>query len=197
MSTKSPLSFMLGLALLLAACLASGSARANATFQFALSGQLDQQGCGDPSCTIPGEVVFPWTGKLTVVLDTAADGVYDNSDLVSFDLASTCCTFHEPAFTPLPFFASFTVADGRLTAIDAVYYDPEIWDIVTRFGGLSVSYFQPLIFFTPVTTGSAVLTPVPVPEPATWAMLVAALAMAAALRGRRAALRATREARST
>lgn len=191
MSTKSPLSFMLGLALLLAACLASGGARANATFQFALSGELAAQvGCGDPSCTTPGEVVFPWTGKLTVVLDTAADGVYDNSDLVSFDLASTCCTFHEPAFTPLPFFASFTVADGQLTSIDAVYYDPTYWDIVTTFGGLSVSYFQPLIFFTPVTTGSAVLTPVP--EPATWAMLVAALALAAALRRRQPALRVAR-----
>ena len=164
MSTKS---FGFILALMLGASCACGSARASATFEFNLSGQFDQ-------LSTP-EVIFPWTGKLTVVLDSGADGTYDNADMVSFDLVSTCCTFHEPTVTPIPFYASFIVADGRLTSISAAYYDPIIPVVVTRFDGLTVSYDQPLIDFTPPTVGTAVLTPVP--EPAAWAMLLFGLAL--------------------
>ena len=167
MSSKS-LRFLLALMLGVSCACAS----ANATFEFKLSGQFDQ-------LSTP-ELIYPWTGKLTVVLDSGADGTYDNADMVSFDLVSTCCTFHEPTVTPIPFFASFIVADGRLTSISAAYYDPIIPIVVTRFDGLTVSYDQPLIDFTPPTVGTAVLTPVP--EPAGWAMLLFGLAWMARAR---------------
>lgn len=181
MSTKS---FWFVLALMLGVSCACASARANATFLFDLSGQFDQAyGCGDPSCDKPQDHFFPWSGKLVVVLDSGADGTYANDDMVSFDLVSTCCTFHEPSFTPIPFYASFIVAGGKLTSIGAVYYDPIFPIIVTTFGGLTVSYYQPLIYFTPDTVGTAVLTPIP--EPATWTMLLFGLAAAVAVAGAR------------
>jgi hypothetical protein len=176
MASMSTRSFGVVLALALGASLASGSARANATFQFTLSGQLDQiYGCPDSSCGSPPDHSYPWAGTLAVVLDSGADGTYDNADMVSFDLASTCCTFHEPTVTPIPFLANFTVAGGKLTSISAVYYDPIVPIVVTTFDGLTVSYYQPLIDFTPPTVGTAVLTPIP--EPAAWAMLLFGLAL--------------------
>jgi hypothetical protein len=165
----------------LATCLAPRSAQANATFEFSLSGQLSQpDGCGNADCSVPGGLVFPWTGELTVVLDSGADGVYDNTGLVSFDMRSNCCSVHEPSDGPIPFFASFLVAGGRLTSMDATSYDPVIPVVVTTFSGLTVSYDQPQIFHSPETLGSAVLTPVP--EAATWAMLVLGVALLGAIR---------------
>ena len=163
-------SFGTAIALVVAALLGSGSARADATFRFAVSGQFDEQ---DGS----GDVLYPWTGQLTVVLDSGADGTYGNADLVSFDMVSTNVDFVEPSVTPIPFIADFTVADGQLTSIDAVYYDPVFPIVVTSFGGLTVSYDQPLIYFSPPTVGTAVLTPMP--EPGAWAMLLFGLALAA------------------
>ncbi len=174
-------SFGVALALALGLVAAPESARATATWQFNVSGQLEQQsGCVDDSCSAPGEHIWPWTGQLTVVLDSNADGVYDASAMVSFDFVSTCCSFLEPSFTPIPFDPSFTVQDGKLIAIDASYYDPTFPIVVTSFDGLTVRYDQPLIYFTPETTGTATLTPVP--ESGTWAMLSCALVLAAAWR---------------
>jgi hypothetical protein len=167
MSTKS---FGVALALMLAVFFACGSARADATFKFTLSGQLDSGS--------PADHFYPWTGELTVVLDSGADGMYDNADMVSFDLASTCCTFHEPSFTFIPFYAYFVVAGGELTSIGAVYYDANEPDVTTTFSGLTVSFYQPLIAFSPPTVGSAILTSVP--EPGIGAMLLFGLALAGA-----------------
>lgn len=170
MPSMSIKSFGVVLALMLGVFFASGNARADAAFAFTLSGQIDQQ--SDPPA------FYPWTGKLTVVLDTGADGVYGNADMVSFDLVSNWVTFHEPSFTPIPFIANFTVADGKLKSIGAAYYDASDPDVVTSFGALTVSYFQPLVDFTPQTVGTATLTPVP--EPGSGAMLLFGLALAVA-----------------
>ncbi len=170
MPSMSTMSFGVALALMLGVFLAPGSARADATFAFALSGQMEEQSYP------PG--FFPWTGKLTVVLDSGADGTYGNADLVSFDLDSNWVNIHEPIFTTIPFIADFTVEDGKLTAVDAVYYDADVPVVMTSFGGLTVSYYQPLIYFTPTTVGTATLTPVP--EPGAGAMLLFGLALAVA-----------------
>ena len=170
MSTKS---FGLTLALLLAVF--STSARADATFLFSLSGEQETHGCANPpSCTL--DFVTPWMGKLTVVLDTGADGAYGNADLVSFDLASNLGSIHEPIVAPIPFDASFIVAGGKLTAIGAHYYDPTVPDDLTTFNGMNVYVNNPAHFFTPPVTGTAILTPVP--EPGIWAMLLCGLALA-------------------
>ena len=170
MAHVSTRSFGIVAALMLGVLLGPASARADATFTFAVSGTFDQLNRAGP------DVFYPWTGHLVVVLDTGADGTYGNADLVSFDMASTNVTFLQPAPGPVPFFASFTVAGGKLTSIDAVYYDESDPDIVTRFGGLTAAYDAPQIFFTPPTTGTAVLTPIP--EPGAGAMLLLGLALA-------------------
>ena len=168
-------SFGIVAALMLAILFGPVSARANAMFTFAVSGEFDQTNYGGP------DVFYPWTGHLTVVLDSGADGTYDNSGLVSFDMISTGVTFVQPAFDPIPFIAYFTVAGGKLTSISAVYYDVAVPDVVTRFDGLTVRYDQPQIYFTPATTGTAVLTPVP--EPGAGAMLLLGLVLAVMARG--------------
>ena len=172
MTSISTKSFGLALALMLAAF--SAGARADATFVFTLSGQQDFQECTNPpSCTL--DLVLPWMGKLTVVLDSGADGEYTNLDLVSFDLVSNLDSFHEPIWSPIPFIARFTVADGKLTSIGAAYYYPLEPDDVTTFGGMEVYEEHPLIYFTPAVTGLATLTPVP--ELGSWAMLLCGLAL--------------------
>jgi hypothetical protein len=180
MARKYTRSLAAVLPLFLPLLFAPANARANATFEFALSGELDAKLYGPG-----GDYFYPWTGALTIVLDSAADGTYGNDDMVSFDLVSTCSSFHQPRFTFLPFVANFTVSGGKLTSIDAVYYDADIPDITTTFHGLTVSYQQPIQHASPETVGTAVLTPLSVPEPAAVAMLVLGLAVAIGARQRR------------
>lgn len=181
MASISTKLFGLALALMLAAF--SGGARANSTFVFTLSGQQDFQSCTNPPlCT--RDLILPWMGKLTVVLDSGADGEYSQLDLVSFDLVSNLDSFHEPIVSSPPFTARFTIADGKLTSIGGAYYYPLEPDDVTTFSGLEVYEQHPIIYFTPALTGLATLTPVP--ELGSWAMLLCGLALTvSAVRARR------------
>lgn len=169
------------LTVLLPVLVASGNARANASFTFEVSGTIDEKLYGPG-----GDYFYPWTGHLTVVLDTASDGTYTNADMVSFDLVSTSSSFHEPAFTPQPFEATFDVEGGKLTAIDAVYYEP-FSDATTTFSGLRISSYQPLGHSTPEAFGTGILTPVPELDPQ--AMLLVGLAVAIGTRFKQARAR--------
>ena len=169
------------LTFLLPVLVASGNARANASFTFEVSGILDAKLYGPG-----GDYFYPWTGQLTVVLDTASDGTYANADMVSFDLVSTGSSFHQPAFTLLPFEATFNVEGGKLNAIDAVYYEP-FSDATTTFSGLRISSYEPLGHRTPETFGTGILTPVP--ESGPQAMLLVGLAVAIGTRFKRARAR--------
>ena len=156
------------------------SARADATYDFTLVGQMVEAGQS-----------WVWTGTLTIVLDSGADGLYDSDHILAFDMdSSTGPSFHlsDPSF--IPFIVGANVEDGRITSIGGRHYgwpDPEE---TTDFSGLSVHYYHPLIIKTPETIGDAILTPVAVPEPGAGEMLLLGFGLAAAAGGVRRRARA-------
>lgn len=183
MLSGSAKSWRVVLAFLLPILVASGNARANASFTFEVSGILDARLYGPG-----GDYFYPWTGHLTVVLDTASDGTYDSADMVSFDMVSTGSSFHQPAFSFIPFEPSFILEGGKLIAIGGVYYEPGEFDFnTTTFSGLKISNHQPLAHRIPEIFGTGILTPVPEPGPP--AMLLLGLAVAIGARIQQARLR--------
>jgi hypothetical protein len=157
-----------------ALCMSAG-ARADSSYAFALLGQMVEAGH-----------TWTWTGKLTIVLDSGADGLYDNDHIVAFDMTSTTGpSFSLSDFSFLPFQIDATVEGGRMTAIDGRHYDWPNSDATTDFSGLSVHYFRPFIDKTPETSGDAVLSPLAVPEPGAGAMLLLGLGLFAWAAARR------------
>jgi hypothetical protein len=178
---SSARSWRVALAFLLPVLVASGNARANASFTFEVSGILEAKYYGPG-----GDLFFPWTGHLTVVLDTASDGTYTSADMVSFDMVSTGSTFHQPAFAFIPFEPTFSVEGGKLVAIDGVYYEPGEFDFnTTTFSGLKISNYQPLGHRSLETFGTGILTPVPEPAPQAMLLMGLAVAIGARIRGAR------------
>ena len=162
------------LVLVLAAPCVPPSARAEATYEFRLSGEAEQAGS-----------TWAWTGSLAIVLDTGADGLYDNSHILSFDMNSTVSTFDWPDSAPIPFDVFVNVEGGRLTSISGIHYGSPVPDETTDFTGLSVHYYHPLIIKSPETIGDAILIPLAVPEPGAWAMWLLGLGWIAAGGGAR------------
>jgi hypothetical protein len=185
MAPRSIKRFAVVLPLLLGALLGPASVRANASYIFEVSGTLVAKLYGDT-----GDYVFPWTGTLVIVLDSAADGTFGGDDMVSFDMTSSGSSFHEPSFTFVPFEPYFTVVGGRLTNVSADYYAPFEDDDITRFTGLRVTHHQAISHANPEINGTAILTPVP--EPAAAVLLLLGLAAGAGVRGRRAGRAARR-----
>lgn len=161
----------------------AGSAFADTTYQMTLQGS-DQRYY--PPCRVPGEptppcneiVDLPWTGTLSIVVDSSADGVYSDADVTSFDFRTNIGSLTLP-FAP----GSVTVAGGRITSVNLGSYPGDDGDYF--FGGLQASYsrdFDAPHLGSDFATG--VLTAVPEPAPVTLMML--ALACAWAARSRRA-----------
>ncbi len=160
---------MAALILMPAVRCAPASAHADSTYKFRLSGEAEQPGAS-----------WAWTGTLEIVLDTAADGLYDNSHIRSFDMNSTVSTFDWPDSGPIPFFVFVNVAGGRMTSVSGRYYGVPDPEETLDFAGLSVHYHHPLIFKSPETVGDAILVPLAVPEPGAWQMLLLGLGWVAA-----------------
>ncbi|MFL6700529.1 MAG: PEP-CTERM sorting domain-containing protein [Vitreoscilla sp.] len=160
---------MAALILMPAVLCAPASALADATYEFRLSGEAEQPGTS-----------WAWTGTLEIVLDTAADGLYDNIHILAFDMNSTVSTFDWPDGGPIPFFVYVNVAGGRMTSVSGRYYGVPDPDETLDFTGLSVHYYHPVIFKTPETVGDAILIPLAVPEPGAWQMWLLGLGLAAA-----------------
>jgi hypothetical protein len=178
MAARNTGRFAVILPLVLGALLGPGNARANVSYIFEVSGTLAEY-------NYPEDIVWPWTGTLAVVLDTASDGTFGRDDMVSFDMVSTGISFHEPSLLPFPFEPYFTVAGGKLTSFDAEYVTPFGDGEVTRFIGLAASYHRDVTHRDGEVNGTAVL--IPVPEPAPAAMLLLALAAGVGVRCSRAA----------
>jgi len=174
--------FVAALVFVPAALCIPASARANATYEFTLLGQVEQAGHS-----------WDWTGTLTIVLDSAADGLYDRDHILAFDLNSTGSSFHwPPVIEFIAFDVHANVADGRMTSVSGRYYDWPIFEETTDFSGLSVHYYRPFIDKSPVTMGDAILIPVAVPEPGAGAMLLLGLGLVAAGAGVRSRARVVR-----
>ena len=188
MSSMSARSLMAALLFVPAVLWIPASARANATYEFSLLGQMFEAGQS-----------WTWTGTLTIVLDSGADGLYDNDHILAFDMdSSTGPSFHlsDPSF--IPFIVDANVEDGRLTSIGGRHYGWPYPEETTDFAGMSVHYYHPLIIKTPETIGDAILTPVAVPEPGAGQMLLLGLGLglAAAAGGARRPARAAHRAAS-
>jgi hypothetical protein len=158
-------------ALLLVLAVAGLPARASAdaTYKFSFLGEAEQAGHS-----------WAWTGTLTIVLDSGADGVYDDGHILSFDADSTVSSFHWPEVSFYPFDVFVDVADGRIISVDGIHYNSFYVEETTSFTGLAVHYHHPLIIKTPETFGDAVLIPLAVPEPGVSGMLLLGLGLVAA-----------------
>lgn len=145
------------------------SASADATYKFSFLGEAEQAGHS-----------WAWTGTLTIVLDSSADGLYDDGHVLSFDSDSTVSSFHWPEFTFYPFDVFVDVEGGRINSVGGIHYGSFNPEETTTFTGLAVHYYHPLIIKTPETFGDAVLIPLVVPEPGVGGMLLLGLGLVAA-----------------
>jgi hypothetical protein len=125
---------------------------------------------------------FAWTGSVTIVTDSTADGLYSYGDLVSFTLDSTLGGFvSDGAVDPfLQVGQEVTISGGQVATIEGGYSPDHFAKFM--FDGLGVSYTVSDCTDCNLVNASAVLSPVP--EPATVPLWAAGLA-AAVLAGRR------------
>ena len=178
MASRNTGRLAVALPLVLGALLGPVNARANASYIFEVSGTVAEYNYPDP-------IIWPWTGTLVVVLDSASDGTFGRDDMVSFDMVSTVINIDEPNLSPFPFEPHFTVAGGKLISFDVEYDTPSPDGEVTRLLGLTASYHRDVTHRIGETNGTALL--IPVPEPAPAAMLLLAIATGVGARCSRAA----------
>jgi hypothetical protein len=160
----------------------SCGAQASVTSVFSFSGDLEYRynawNCPNLTCSSWAET-RAWEGLVTVVTDSAADGTYAGDKLLSFQFASSLPNWQ--GFTTdgkatgsfLPVTLAVTMTGGLLTAVDGGF----MADPYERFtmNGLTASYSFGGCHHCNAVTGVATLAPVP--EPQTYAMLLAGLGL--------------------
>lgn len=171
------------------------SAFAEATYELSLNGTIvHSPDCWEnlPACEFgpPPDVIWAWTGHVTLDVDSSGDGTFSDPDLMSFALDANLGGFSvpndpapPPPFRLYPFYGTVTIADGKVASIDASYFFESLPDISVHFSGLSVGYTQPPLHHYGPTTAVGSLTMVP--EPATWRLLLGGLLLSAAMGTRR------------
>lgn len=173
----------LALAGLLTALAPVGSAHAAATYLLTLQGtdQRDYPPCRIPDQAPPCDVTvdLPWTGLLSIVVDSNGDGVFTDQQVLSFSLQATVGSLSLP-FVP----GSVTVVDGRVTSVDFSAPYPlgdAAWE---HYIGLNV-FYQDIFDGGHQVTDFATGELTAVPEPASALMMLFALACAGAAGSRR------------
>ncbi len=181
-----------------AAACGCGSALAATTYRLELSGRVDHQlSCWedpnfcDPNLPPAKDEVFAWRGYVDLVVASSGDGRFADPDLRSVDFVSNWAGFAVPGDNPppepdrlWPFFGSVTIVSGKVSSFNGTYYPdiPEDYSLFVEFTGLSASYHDQGGHHTGPTDAVGTLTLVP--EPATWLLLLSALSLLAAPRGR-------------
>jgi hypothetical protein len=195
---------------------ASSVAHADASFEFAVHGGGDYAAGGYEGCSPdhPEQCVHhvTWTGTLTVVTTSAADGVYDvghddgsawiPGDIVRVTLDSNVGGTDVDGLAPPgnQFFPgqypyAVTIQDGRITAIEWTstnFYDPAEANGFLHIDGLDVQFEEGVYHGTYADMNGTLSA---IPEPASGMLALAGLAaVAAALRRRGLTRRAARPA---
>lgn len=124
--------------------------------------------------TTPVHVQSEWTGLMTIVLDTSADGTFGGSDVTSMSLNANGGSFSFP-IADYGYFAEISVLDGRVTSMDAGIPLNLPDDNFTVFGirGLSAEFNDFGTHHYGSTYYAGTLTPIP--EPDELALVVAGL----------------------
>jgi hypothetical protein len=162
---------------------AASSARADASYLLGLQG-VDQRHY--PVCRLPDQappcdttVDLPWSGKLEITVDSGADGVYSDSDVLAFDFRTSAGSLVLP-FMP----GSVTVDGGHVTSVDMFTFPAD--DGFYTFSGLRASYSRDFDAGHLVTdSASGVLASIPEPGAATLIIFALACAWAGSARSRR------------
>jgi hypothetical protein len=168
----------------------AGAAYAQATFLMGLHGSglhfpLPSECSPQQACT-PFSV--PWTGTVTIVTASDANGVYTGGSLLGLDFVTNRASFNLDAIRNSsqafgePY--SVTLAGHQVASVDfAIHLTPGsgvLAPTVLSFSGLSGGYNEPVSHSVGATFYSATL--VPIPEPQSWALLLAGLAATGVLR---------------
>ena len=168
-------------------------ASAEATFQLGLSGPGTVIPSGFECSPICKPKSFWWSGPVTLVTSSDADGVYSGpGSFISLSIQTNLLSVTSPGLnfavgdgTPTEgSFASVTIANGQVTSFGFIYVllgEPDFEEVV-EFGGLAATYSQSGGHHGPIIEASAVLTNVP--EPETLSLMLAGLVAGLAVRSR-------------
>jgi hypothetical protein len=169
----------------------AGAACAQETFFLGLSG-------GGPHFPLPSEcgqqVSCPttfesWSGTMRIVTASGANGVYTGDSLLALDFTSNQVEFDlDNIRASFQFFGppgySVTLAGDRVVSVDfAVHLGPDSFlpaPTVVTFSGLSGGFDLPVSHREGATFFRGTLAAIP--EPATWALLLAGATVLAAMR---------------
>ena len=173
---------------LIAALGLAAPALAQTTYHLAVTGEIDHEvNCWEtvPLCSGPPQVQYAWTGTLTVVVDSAADGTYTGPGFESLSFAGNLGSFTAVPDDADPFY-SVTITGGQVSSLDVrqfldTAHDTTAWD---DYSGLVASYYGSGGTHYGGTMGVGTLSPIPEPAPA--ALLLTGAFACAALRRRQA-----------
>ena len=183
------------LALLFAAALAAGPARAVTTYEFSFEGRqthfFDAWECPSMVCSVP-LIMLPWLGEFSVTAPDG-DGVLDVTGLSLTNEGdagiAVSSSGRSPPFSDLTSLV-VTVTDGMVTSLTGLAPATDELRTLYSFGGMGISFEAPAEHHFGESFGSAVTTQLAVsavPEPGVVALLLAGLAATAAWSRRRPA----------